>query len=262
MHRIDAAEFRDLSKLLRARCPIGDSSLIDLLLQTRLSTGVKWDPLLPLYIDCLCKRGGVQISTVLASLLRHSSILDKPSPGADVAAIKKRAKCYTLMTDIKVIQDAMLSISTGATVKSLLEAIQVFSATADWIQAIIAWHNSHLDADQPVGLMASPDAVLLYESLGFLLAALSGTQRGLEVLSSHSHDGTFSAFFFVRALLIVCSAQGQDWTGSFSLPATLRRGLACSPQSLGQRAKGVQPVRPAAVQVGSQHDGQRQCQRA
>ncbi|KAJ0420789.1 mediator complex, subunit Med5 [Aspergillus carlsbadensis] len=188
MHRIDAAEFRDLSKLLLARCPIGDSALIDLLLQTRLLTGVKWDPLLPLYVDCLCKTGGVQISTVLASLLKHSSILDKPLPGADVAAIKKKAKCYTLMTDIKVIQDAMLSISTGATVKSLLEVIQVFSATADWIQAIIAWHNSHLDADQPVGLMGSPDAVLLYESLGFLLAALSGTQRGLDVLSSNSHD--------------------------------------------------------------------------
>jgi mediator of RNA polymerase II transcription subunit 5 len=188
VHRIDAAEFRDLSKLLLARCPIGDASLIDLLLQTRLSTGVKWDPLLPLYIDCLCKMGGVQISAVLASLLKHSSILDKPSPGADVAAIKKRAKCYTLMTDSKVIQDAMLSISTGATVKSLLEAIQVFSATADWIQAIIAWHNS------------SPDAVLLYESLGFLLAALSGTQRGLEVLASNSHDGTLQLFFLSLGL--------------------------------------------------------------
>ncbi|KAL4870734.1 mediator of RNA polymerase II transcription subunit 5 [Aspergillus spectabilis] len=188
LHRIDAAEFRDLAKLLFQRCPIGDSSLLETLLQTRLSTGVKWDPLLPLYIDCLCKMGKVQIPTVLASLLKHSSIHDKPSPGADVAAMKKKAKCYTLMTDIRVVQDAMLSISTGATAKTPIEVIHTFSAIADWVQAIIAWHNSQLDANQPVGLMSSPDAVLLFESVGILLAALAGTTRGLEVLSANFHE--------------------------------------------------------------------------
>ncbi|KAL5338961.1 mediator of RNA polymerase II transcription subunit 5 [Aspergillus crustosus] len=189
-HRIDAAEFRDLAKLLFQRHPIGDSLLLETLLETRLSTGVKWDPLLPLYIDCLCKMGKVQISTVLGSLLKHSSIIhDRPSPGADVAAMKKKkVKCYTLMTDIRVIQDAMLSVSTGAAGKTLVETIRVFSAVADWIQAVLAWHNSQLDADHPAGLMGLPDAVLLFESVGILLAALAGTARGLEVLSANSHE--------------------------------------------------------------------------
>ncbi|KAL4921184.1 mediator of RNA polymerase II transcription subunit 5 [Aspergillus aurantiobrunneus] len=189
LQRIDAAEFRDLSKLLFQRRPIGDSLLLDILLQTRLSTGVKWDPLLPLYIDCLCKTGRVQISTVLASLLKHSSIHDKPAPGTDVASAKSKSRCYTLMTDIRVIQDAMLSVSTGATAKTLLEVFHAFSAIAEWIQAIVAWHNSLLDADQPVGMMGSSDAVLLFESVGILLAALSGTAKGLEVLSLTSHEG-------------------------------------------------------------------------
>ncbi|KAI9369120.1 mediator of RNA polymerase II transcription subunit 5 [Aspergillus egyptiacus] len=187
LHRIDAAEFRDLAKLLFQRCPIGDSLLIDTLLQTRLTTGVKWDPLLPLYVDCLCKMGKIQLSTVLTSLLKHSSIRDKPSPGADVAALKK-VKCNTLMTDIRIIQDAMIAVSTGATAKSLAEVIQAFSVVADWIQAVIAWHNSQLDANQPAGLIGSTDAVLLFEALGILLAALSGTSRGLEALSSNSHE--------------------------------------------------------------------------
>ncbi|KAL5000678.1 mediator of RNA polymerase II transcription subunit 5 [Aspergillus recurvatus] len=192
LHRIDAAEFRDLSRLLFQRCPIGDSLLTETLLQTRLSTGIKWDPLLPVYIDCLCKMGRVQTPTVLTLLLKHSSIHDKPSPGADVASVKKKAKsrtkCYTLMTDIRVVQDAMLSINSGATVKTLLEVIHTFSAIADWIQAIIAWHNSQLDADQPAGMMGSPDAMLLFEAVGILLSVLAGTTKGVEVLSAGSHE--------------------------------------------------------------------------
>ncbi|KAL4784349.1 mediator of RNA polymerase II transcription subunit 5 [Aspergillus varians] len=188
LHRIDAAEFRDLSKLLFQRCPIGDALLLDALFATRRSSGVNWDPLLPLYIDCLCKTGRVQISTVLASLLQHSSIRDKPSSSADVASLKKKTKCYTLMTDIRVVQDALLSISAGVTAKTFPEGIHTLSAVADWIQAIIAWHNGLLDAEQPVGIMGSPDAVLLFESVGILLVTLSGTAKGLEVLSANSHE--------------------------------------------------------------------------
>nr|Q5B503.2 RecName: Full=Mediator of RNA polymerase II transcription subunit 5; AltName: Full=Mediator complex subunit 5 [Aspergillus nidulans FGSC A4] len=194
LHRIDAAEFRDLSMLLFQRCPIGDLLLTETLLQARLATGIKWDPLLPVYIDCLCRMGRVQIPTVLTALLKHSSIHDKPSPGADVASVKKnakpRAKCYTLMTDIRVIQDAMLSINSGTTVKTLLEVIHTFCAIADWIQAIIAWHNSQLDADQPAGMMGSPDAMLLFEAVGILLSVLAGTGKGIEVLSAGPHEAT------------------------------------------------------------------------
>lgn len=209
LHRVDAAEFKELSRLLFQRCPIGDSALVDTLLRTRLSTGVKWDPLFPLYVDCFCRMGRVRIATVLSGLLKYSSIHAKPSPGADVDTVKGKAKaqgkgkspnqdkdrdrdrCYTLMTDIKVIQDAMLSVSTGATAKTLLEVLSAFSAVADWIQAIIAWHNSLLDADLPAGVMGLPDAVLLFESVGILLAALAGTGKGLQVLSAGGHEGLF-----------------------------------------------------------------------
>ncbi|KAF9888234.1 mediator complex subunit [Aspergillus nanangensis] len=190
MHRIDAAEFKNLSKLLFKRHPIAPTALLDVLLETRLAAGVKWDPLLPLYIDSLCKLEKAPISTVLISLLKHSSIHDRPqSPESDTRPGKKKSKCYTLMTDIRVIQDAMLAVSTGHAPKFLSEAIGTFSAIVDWIQAVVSWHSNHLSPDQQTGgLMGSPDAVSLFESLGILLAALSGTGRGLEVLSSPSHE--------------------------------------------------------------------------
>ncbi|KAB8075576.1 mediator of RNA polymerase II transcription subunit 5 [Aspergillus leporis] len=190
MRRIDAAEFRNLSRLLFRRSPIAEGALLDVLLEIRLATGIKWDPLIPLYIDCLCKMNKVQTSTVLTSLLKHSSIHDKPqSPGSEAVQSKTNSKCYTLMTDIRVIQDAMLSVSAGSAPKTLAEAAGIFSAIVDWFQAVVAWHNNHIDPSQQTGgLMSSPDAVTLFESLGILLAALSGTGKGIEVLSSDSHE--------------------------------------------------------------------------
>ncbi|KAE8145501.1 mediator of RNA polymerase II transcription subunit 5 [Aspergillus avenaceus] len=191
MRRIDAAEFKDLSKLLSQRYPIMENALLDVLLEIRLATGIKWDPLIPLYIDCLCKTGKVQISVVLTSLLKHSSIHDKPqSPSSEAAQSKKSPNCYTLMTDIRVIQDAMLSVSTGSTPKTFREAVSIFSALVDWIQAVVSWHNRHMGSTQQAGgLMGSPDAVSLFESLGILLTVLSGsTGKGVEVLSSDSHE--------------------------------------------------------------------------
>ncbi|KAE8348360.1 mediator of RNA polymerase II transcription subunit 5 [Aspergillus coremiiformis] len=189
MHRIDATDFKNLSKLLYRRYPIAEGTLLGVLLEIRLATGIKWDPLLPLYIDCLCKMGKVQTSTVLTSLLKYSSIHDKPqSSGSEQGQIGKTPKCYTLMTDIRVIQDAILSVSTGSTPKTLAEAVRIFSATVDWIQAVVAWHTNHIDPSQQAGgLMSSPDAVSLFESLGILLTALSETGKGIEVLSSDSH---------------------------------------------------------------------------
>lgn len=194
MHRIDAAEFKNLSKLLLQRCPIGETPLLNVLFETRLATGIKWDPLFPLYIDCLCKMGQVQTSTVLHSLLEYSSIHDKPLSADSVTASgsKKPPKFYTFMTDIRIIQDAMLAISTGHAPKSFAEAVGILAAIVNWMQAVVAWHNNLLDASQQAeGLLSSPDAVSLFESLGILLAALSGTAKGLDVLSSNSHEGTY-----------------------------------------------------------------------
>lgn len=187
LHRIDANEFRNLSKLLLQKCPIAETALLDALLQTRSESRIKWDPLLPLYIDCLCRTGRVRTSTVLTSLLKYSSIHDKPQLSTSEG--KDGSKCYTLMTDIRVIQDTMLSVSTGSTPKTNAEAVAIFFAIIDWIHAVASWHNSHFDPGQhSSGIMSSPDVVSLFESLGILLAALSGTGKGLEVLSADSHE--------------------------------------------------------------------------
>lgn len=107
---------------------------------------------------------------------------------------KKHRRVCTFMTDIKVIQDVMLSISTGHTPKTSAEAVGIFSAISEWILAIVAWQHSHTSLDehqQSGGLMSSPDAISLFESLGILLAALSGSGKGLEVLSADNHEGIF-----------------------------------------------------------------------
>ncbi|EKV19538.1 Mediator of RNA polymerase II transcription subunit 5 [Penicillium digitatum PHI26] len=173
-----------------------ESELLDLLLEARASSSVTWDPLLPLYVDGLCKVGRVKSSSALASLLKHSSILDgsRSDEGEDEGQVSpfksKMQKPSTLMTDIKVIQDVMVFISTGSIPKTVIEAADIYSATVDWILAVVAWHNHSMDPSQPTGgLMGSPDAVSLFESLGILLAALSGTSKGLEFLSSDFNQG-------------------------------------------------------------------------
>lgn len=159
-----------------------------MLLESQAATGIKWDPLLPLYIDCLCKMGRAKASTILGSLLKHSSICEKtPSENQE-----KKPKRYTLMTDIKVVQDLMLLISTGSIPRTLTEAEKLFAVVIDWIQAVLAWNNNRVDDGQQDGLMGSPDIVSLFESLGILLAVLSGAGKGLEVLSSDSHEGISS----------------------------------------------------------------------
>ncbi|KAJ5570869.1 hypothetical protein N7535_004529 [Penicillium sp. DV-2018c] len=186
-NRIDIDEFTKLSGLMFARAPLGENELLDLLLEARASSSVAWDPLVPLYVDGLCKVGKVKTSSALAGLLRHSSISKVGGAGDEQGgspAKLKKDKPSTLMTDIKVIQDVMMFISTGSIPKNIVEAADIYSATVDWILAVVAWHNRSQEAAQETGgLLGSPDAVSLFESLGILLAALSGTSKGLEVLS-------------------------------------------------------------------------------
>jgi mediator of RNA polymerase II transcription subunit 5 len=180
-NRIDIDEFTDLSGLLLERSPIKENELLDVLLQARADSSITWDPLLPLYVDGLCRVGRVKSSSALAGLLRHSSIRDVEGGRVDRP---------TLMTDIKVVQDVMMFISTGSIPKTVAEAADIYSATVDWIVAVVAWHHHSVDGSQQTGgLMGSPDAVSLFESLGILLAALSGTNKGLEVLSSDFNQG-------------------------------------------------------------------------
>lgn len=182
-HRVDVDEFKDLSKLMLTRFPVQETELLDLLLEARATSAIAWDPLLPVYVDGLCKAGQVKSSSALTSLLKHSSICEESNQKRNVS---------TLMTDIKVVQDVMLSISTGAIPQSTAEAAELYCATVEWINAVVSWHNGNLDVlQQTGGLMSSPDAVSLVESLGILLAALSGTAKGLETLSSETkpHQG-------------------------------------------------------------------------
>lgn len=181
-YRVDVDEFKDLSKLMLTRSPVKENELLDLLLETRATSSITWDPLLPVYIDGLCKIGQVKSASALNCLLKHSSIRGKN---------ESKRKVSTLMTDIKVIQDVMMSISTGTTPRTIAEAADLYAATVEWIDAVVAWHNNSLDVSQQTGgLMSSPDAVSLFESLGILLAALSGTAKGLETLSKENRQGT------------------------------------------------------------------------
>jgi mediator of RNA polymerase II transcription subunit 5 len=180
-HRVDVDEFKELTKLMLARSPVKENELLDLLLEARANSAIAWDPLLPVYVDSLCKVGQVKPASALNSLLKHSSIQGKE-------ATKRKAS--TLMTDIKVIQDIMMAVSTGSVPRSIAEAADLYAATVEWIVAVVAWQNDSLNESQQTrGLMSSPDAVSLFESLGVLLAALSGTTKGLETLSSDNRQG-------------------------------------------------------------------------
>lgn len=238
-HRIDVADFKNLSRLLFKRNPIAQGALIDVVLETRLAAGIKWDPLLPLYIDGLCKMSKLQISTVLAALLKHSSIHEKP--GTDAAAAKQKQKCYTLMTDIRVIQDAMLAVSTGHAPKSLSETAGTFLAIADWIHAVVSWHHGQMNASQQAeGLMSSPDAVSLFESLGILLAAVSGTEKGLQVLSSDSNEGKLVARLpNSSGRLTRRRVEGEIGTRAFGVSAPLCGLVAAAEEQARCAAEGV-----------------------
>lgn len=201
IQRIDANEFKSLSKLLLRRSPLPEATLLDVVLESRTVTDVQWDPLLPLYVDSLAKLGHVKISTVLSSALKYSTIVDNKagdSPGGTAAAaageeIKKkkgRKVSSSLMTDIRIIQDAMMTISAGFSPKTTVEAVNIFSAVAEWIIAVVAWHNGNVDEQhQTGGLMNSPDGMTLFESLGILLAALSATGKALEALAMGNSEG-------------------------------------------------------------------------
>lgn len=186
--RVDVDEFKDLSKLMLNRSPVKEDELLDLLLEARASSSVTWDPLLPVYVDGLCKVGQVKSSAALTSLLKHSSIRGNA---------ESKSNASTLMTDIKVVQDVMMAVSTGAIPRTIAEAAELFAAAVEWIEAVVSWHNENLDIlQQSGGLMSNPDAVSLFESVGILLAALFGTTKGLDALTSTWIDRAHQGMLF------------------------------------------------------------------
>lgn len=183
------------------RTSLAEASLIDVVLESRAVTNVQYEPLVPLYIDILAKQGAVKISTVLSGLLRHSSISEQwqtttsstttvTTEGARSLPSPKAQGLSTLMTDTRVIQDIMNLISTGGFSLSASDISKVFTVVAEWILAVVRWHTGNLIEDQQTGgLVSSADAMSLFESLGILLVALSGTEKGLEILSSGNSEG-------------------------------------------------------------------------
>jgi mediator of RNA polymerase II transcription subunit 5 len=105
------------------------------------------------------------------------------------------------MIDIKVIQDVMMAVSTGAIPRAPAEAADLFASTVEWIDAVVSWYNGNLDImQQSSGLLNNPDAVSLFESVGILLAALFNTSKGIDALTStwidRAHQGMSSSIFF------------------------------------------------------------------
>ncbi|KAJ6164243.1 hypothetical protein N7470_002915 [Penicillium chermesinum] len=181
-HRLGVDEFRKLSKRMFIRNPIKGDYVIDQLLEVRASYNFPWDPLLPAYADCLCKSGHAKTSTTLSRVLSQSTI-----KGVDE---NRKNKYPTLMTDIKVINDAILSISAGIIPKSLLETAELYDAAIEWLNSLVAWHTNILHQPAQNGaLLNSSDAVTLIESAGIFLAALSGSPKGLEWLTEDIHKG-------------------------------------------------------------------------
>lgn len=73
-------------------------------------------------MDGLCKAGQVKPASALRRLLAHSSIRHQS---------EAKYKASTLMTDIKVIQDVILSISAGATPRMIAEAAELYDAIVE-----------------------------------------------------------------------------------------------------------------------------------
>ncbi|KAJ5095275.1 hypothetical protein N7532_007566 [Penicillium argentinense] len=179
-NRVDVDEFKEFTRLMLKDFPVKGEELLDLLLEARATSNIAWDPLLPVYVDCLFRTELVKSSAALTSLLKNSSVRGNAAP---------KRKTSTLMTDIKVIQDVMMAASTGVLPKTTAEAVELFAVTVEWIEAVVSWHHEDLDiSQQESGLMNNPDAMSVFESVGILLAALFGTTKGLDALSSSYID--------------------------------------------------------------------------
>jgi mediator of RNA polymerase II transcription subunit 5 len=185
-HRRDVNDFRDLAKFLFRRCPLPEQALLDVVFDCRAATNVQWDPLVPLYIHALFELGMVKIPGVLDSLLKHSSVIENQQG----KAVRRRRKPSTFMSDTRILQDTCLIISSGSLPRSVGEAILIFTSTAEWISAVATLHTTGVSDDQQAGgPVSSPDTISLFETLGILLATVSGTEKGLEALSSEKPEG-------------------------------------------------------------------------
>ncbi|WEW55466.1 mediator complex subunit [Emydomyces testavorans] len=144
--RIIVSEFRDFSKIMMRRHPISGKELIRIVLDARLASNIMWDPLIPLYVEALQRLGYVSVPEILKPLLSYSTLYDDSYPvsktGSDGKGVKRKKKASTLMTDNKIIQNAMTAITLGRGPKSTRGAIDILNVIATWISMLLAWNPS------------------------------------------------------------------------------------------------------------------------
>lgn len=181
--RLDANKFRELAKLLTERDPVPGRKLIDAVLDSKTTTNVPWDPLIPVYVDTLRRLGMAKIPDILSSLLDHSSISEKETT-------KQSAGLNTLLTDYRILQDLLMAVTAGWVPKSVHETRRTFTLITDWIFALLSWNSANANDENPGGALGgSQDAVQVFESIGILLAALVGSGNALDSLSTPNAEG-------------------------------------------------------------------------
>lgn len=199
--RVEGDLFRKLVKILSRRAPLQQAALVDVLLESRSITAdiFPYDPLIPRYATALRKLGLIRTASLLDGLRKRSSLGNQSTEGAEQG--QKTAKASMLMTDIRIVQDLIAPLSSSSLSLSTNDIQSIFAITAEWILDVARWHASDINDEHQIGgLMSSPDALALFESLGILLVALSATAKGHDALASESTSGMAGLFFIYEAV--------------------------------------------------------------
>lgn len=188
--RIEVDIFRKLVKILSRRAPLQQAALVDVLLDSRSITAdiFPYDPLIPRYATALRKLGLIRTTSLLDGLRKRSVLGNQSTGGAEQS--QKTSNSPTLMTDTRIVQDLITPLSSSSLSLNTNDIQSTFAITAEWILDVARWHASDInDEHQMGGLISSPDALALFESLGILLVALSATVKGHDALASESTSG-------------------------------------------------------------------------
>ncbi|KUL84272.1 hypothetical protein ZTR_07568 [Talaromyces verruculosus] len=143
------------------------------------------------------------------------------------------------MTDTRIVQDLITPLSSSRLSLNTNDIQGTFAITAEWILDVARWHASDINDEHQIGgLMSSPDALALFESLGILLVALSATAKGHDALASESTSD------FKIPL-------GQALTAYLSTTATISLNLRNRLDSLqkGYQLYGEPPSKDLDVQM-------------
>lgn len=196
--RIEVDVFCKLVKILARRAPLQQAYLVGVLLESRAVTAdiFPYDPLIPRYATALRKLGLIRTATLLDGLRKQPFIESQST--ADAEQSQKTVNSSILMTDTRIVQDLIAPLSSSSPSLDTQDIQSIFAITAEWILDVARWHTSNInDENQMGGLMSSPDALALFESLGILLVALSATAKGHDALASESTSGTAKLRYFL-----------------------------------------------------------------